>query len=146
MPFSAFKTAKGLLWNLLGLAALANKDWSYFFPLSAHTDLRFQVVGESLALLALAGIVILMRVTGSGEGARSSTLTFRWRVLSGAFFVVLLFVMFWRDFFPNDSFSLRAGAMDFLYAPAAGLAIFAFSFLTSPTLTEPSKEREASVV
>jgi hypothetical protein len=143
MLLRIWEKAKDPLRAVLCLAALANLDRSYFFPLSAHTDLRFQAVGESLELLALIGILITVRVAAVGEDPKNPT--FRMRLLMGAFVVLLLFVMFWRDFFPNDRFSLQAGAMDFFYAPLAGLAIFALTFLSSSP-AKASKEREAPVI
>ena len=144
MPFWTKENAKGLLFGTLALAAIANVDRSNFFPRSGHTDFRFQAVGESLELLAMIGIVILVRVAAVGEDPKN--LTFRMRLLMGASIAALSFAMFWRDFFPNDRFSLQAGAMDFFYAPVAGLAIFASTFLSSPMPAKPSKERETSVV
>jgi hypothetical protein len=145
MPFWTKKKAKGLLVAVLALGYFAYKDWSHFFPLSAHSDLRFQVVGEFLALLALAG-VFMMPVAESRGDAWPSTLTLRWWVLTGTSFSLFLFVMYWRCYFPNDSFSLQAGAMDFPYARAVGLAVFWFTFFSSLMVAKPSREHEGSVV
>jgi hypothetical protein len=45
----------------LAFATLANKDSENFFPLSSHSDLRFQIIGESLEILVLVGLFAVAR-------------------------------------------------------------------------------------
>jgi hypothetical protein len=143
MRFWTYKKAKDLFWTFLVFAAIFNFDRSYFFPVSAHTDWRFQLLGESLELLALVGLQIVARMLG--KNAEFSPLNFRSRLYVSAIVPAVLFVTCWRDFFPNDHFSLSAGRMDFLYAPAAGLAIFGLWFVIGPTVDKSNTNGESPV-
>jgi len=143
MLLRIWNKARGPLLTILVLAWVAYFDLSNFLPKSAHSDFRFQVVGEAIELLAVVGIFSLMGLLGRGVPLETRTL--RYALLVGMSIAALLFAMFWRDFFPNDQFSLRAGAMDFVYAPVVGLAFFWFTYLGWIRPAGPSKEREASV-
>ncbi len=72
-------------------------------------------------------------------------MTFRSRTILAGFFATFLLTLFWRDFFPNDQFSLSAGAVDFFYAPLGGMGGVAISYLLETKRGKPSKKEETSV-
>ncbi len=64
MLFRMWNKAKGPLLAILVLASIAYFDLSNFLPVSAHSDFRFQVVGEAIELSAVVGIFCLMGLLG----------------------------------------------------------------------------------
>lgn len=141
------KSVRTAFWSILLPVAIAFNDSSHFFPLADHSDLRFQAIGEFIEIIALALLFLLLGVSVK-EGGDSNPFpsALRLRILLAGFFAIFLLTIFWRDFFPNDTFNLSTGAIDFLYAPIGGLGIVAMSYVSGPTREKPSKEEERSVV
>jgi hypothetical protein len=133
---------------LLVFAALANKDWENFFPLSSHADLRFQIIGESLEILVLVGVFVLSRMLFPRDKEFSASVlpAKRRAAFAGAFFGALLFVIFWRDYFPNDTFEFAEALKDVRYSLIAGVVVALFSLIPPARQGKPSKEDERSVV
>lgn len=147
MPKWTGKVARNVFGWLLPLLALANLDRSHFFPLADHSDVRFQVIGEGLEILALVFALFLLRASvEEGSGSQPSFVTFRSRILISGFFAIFLLATYWRDFFPNDQFNFSAGSVDFLYAPLGGLGILAISYIAVEKRGKPFKEEEKSAV
>jgi len=136
------------LGTLLFLAALAFKDWESFFPLSAHSDLKFQIVGESVELLVLVGINSLGRLSLPPEAetpGAASPATPR-GVFIGAIVALFLLSTYWRDYFPNDRFSSGELLKDLGYSLLAGVVVLLFSLIPPAKKGKPSKEEERSAV
>jgi hypothetical protein len=109
----------------------------YFLPLSAHKEFLFQTVGECLEITAL----IVLNQSASGI-AFEVPVTPKSRVVIGGWIALLLLILFWRDFFPNDKFNFWARSMDFLYAPLGGMGMMAIAYLLGTKHLKPSKEEE----
>jgi hypothetical protein len=134
--------------TLLVFAALANKDWENFFPLSSHVDLRFQIIGESLEILVLVGVFFLARLLFPRDKESSGfVLTSKWQAaFAGAFFGTFLFVIFWRDYFPNDTFEFSEALKDIRYSLIAGVVVALFGLIPPARQGKPGREDEGSVV
>lgn len=147
MAIRIHKRISGTLRTLALLSWIVLLDRSYLFPLQSHSDLKFRVIGECIELLALAGILFLMpALMRLGGVSQSTSLTFRSRLAMGGWLASLMFVLFWRDFFPNDHLSLVAGRLNFLYGPAYAVMVVAISYLLGPRLPKLSNRDEKSVV
>src|SRR5258708_7600072 len=87
-------------------SAIALMDWRYFFPLSAHPDFRFQIVGEFLELLVVASIIVLLRVRYPNATKKLATApsSIDGAITAGGAFAAVTFIFEWRRFFPNDQF------------------------------------------
>jgi hypothetical protein len=85
-------------------------DWGYFFPLSAHNDLRFQVIGASVAaLVVFTGLTIAYAVSARARrkpGSRTGPIIVA--LLQGVFFALATFALEWRDVFPGSRFDPHA--------------------------------------
>jgi hypothetical protein len=81
-----------------------------FFPLSAHNDLRFQLIGESVeALVTFSALVIVYAACERSRrklGSRTSEVTVA--LLQGVFFALATFALEWRDVFPGSRFDAHA--------------------------------------
>jgi hypothetical protein len=147
MPLRSNKGIGDIFWGILILTGIALSDLSHFLPLADRANLRFQATGEVLELMAIALIASLVRIFGKQRG---DSLTFpaslRSRMLLAGFFAMILLAVFWRDFFPNDTFSLSTGVIDFLYAPLAGVGLIVIAPIFATQREKPSKEEERSVV
>ncbi len=53
MPIWMGKTTRNVFGTFIALLAFVPMDSSYFFPLANHSDLRFQLFGEALEVVAL---------------------------------------------------------------------------------------------
>lgn len=142
-----FAKTPAWLFALFWIVALVLKDWESLSPRSPHADFRFQVIGEFLEVLALGLLGRLLRhFVKEGDDPQIRFSTFRPRVIFAGAFAILLFILCWRDFFPNDRFNLSAGSMDFLYAPLGGLGVIAISYILGEREERPGKGTENSVV
>jgi hypothetical protein len=145
MLYQIVKKIPTWLWTLLYLAGVVSMDREHFFPLSAHSDLKFQIVGESLELLALVGIGVLPRLllprdteTPDAESPVTPPGAF-----VGAIVAAFLLSIFWRDYFPNDKFN--SGEL-LGYSLFAGVVILLFSLIPPSKKGKPSREEESSIV
>ncbi len=125
------------------------QDRKYFFPLSAQSDLRFQLVGECLELLAMAGVCFLLFSVSEKlrrEASPQSGMEWALAGLSGA--AMSLFVLFssWRSFFPNNALDLSAGSGKVFEALFMGAAFCAFSQAFPAKRDKPSADEERSVI
>ena len=148
MLYRIFKKIPTWLGTLLYLAGPVFMDREHFFPLSAHSDLKFQIVGESLELLALVGIGVLPRLllpldteTPDAESPVTPPGLF-----VGAIVSAVLLSIFWRDYFPNDRFNPGELLKDLGYSLLAGVIILLISMIPSVKKGKPIKEEERSVV
>ncbi len=144
MLSNVMKKAPGWLWTVLAFAALANKDRENFFPLSSHSDLRFQIIGESVEILALMGIFALAPqwFRQAEETSASGTHRTRLAIFTGAIFAAFLFVSFWRDYFPNDTFNFGEALKDVGYSSIVVVVIALFS-LIPPAKKGKTREEES---
>jgi hypothetical protein len=132
----AKKQAIIFLLVVIYLGTIVFDDWRYFFPFPVHSDFRFQIIGESIEILALIGIVVSMyfafaKTRSEIESAQESYLP---EVRAGAIFAMMLIVLHWRDFFPHNSLEFSAG-FDRLTSSLVGGAlfvIFGFAFGNMP--------------
>lgn len=132
--------------TMLVFATLAFKDWENFFPLSSHSDLKFQIVGESLEVLALVGVFSLARLVfpqNKEISASASSATGR-PIFAGAIFAAFLFVTYWRDSFPNDTFKFGETLKDVGYSLVAGVVVALFALIATARQGKPNKESEKS--
>ena len=119
------------IWHCLAalgvLAGFGIAHWSYFFPLQTHSDLRFQSIGESLALflsfVSFACLMIVFRRPSSSapaEGRKSPK-----QILLFIVTIQLISNLIgWRDFFPNDQFCFSAGAASLMGSVIIGFIGF----------------------
>ena len=142
------KKVLNLLAIALCLVAIGFARWQYFFPLSAHSDFRFQVVGECLELLVLGGILVLAYFGFAGERRKGGTMPMSngKKALGGVAIATTSIVLAWRDFFPNDQFKLSAGIDALMLSLFMGLFLSIFGFNFRRNQGKPSKEEEKSVV
>jgi hypothetical protein len=132
--------------------AIGFVDWHRFFPLSAHTDLRFQAIGESIEVLFFLGI--LLWAFGFAEQRRkaaSGQISDGMKALAATVFAVGSLATNWRDFFPNNLFNLSAGAGDivgaiFMGALSIGLFFGTPAFASHKSPDAPPTENEKSIV
>jgi hypothetical protein len=124
------------------------RDRHYFIPFAAHSDLRFQIVGESVEILTLlvSFTACFVAFSWGKDQARprqgSSGLDF----VSGAFFAGWFLAVGWRSFFPNNQFEFSAGADELVGDLFAGFAIGFFGNAFDKKSGKPSPEDERSVV
>jgi hypothetical protein len=146
MPKWANKAARDVFWTLL-VIAIVNRDISDFLPLADHSNLRFQLIGECVEIIVLASLFLLLGgFLKQGDDSERLPMTLHTRIVLAAFIAIFLLTGFWRDFFPNGTFSLSAGAVDFVYAPLAGLGSMAISYVLGPRREKPNQEEGGSVV
>jgi hypothetical protein len=128
--------------------AIGFMHWRYFFPLAAHSDLQFQIVGESVEFLAIVGIcaLIFFGFAEKRKKAAAGQVSDGLKVLAGTAFTALSIALDWREFFPNNRFDPSAGIGGLVGSLFIGLffGIFAFAFQKQPG--RPSKEDEKSIV
>ena len=128
--------------------AIGFMHWRYVFPLAAHSDLQFQIVGESVEFLTIAGIfaLIFFGFAEERKKSRQGQVSDGVKVLAGAALAALSIALDWREFFPDDRFDPSAGIAGLVGSLVIGLffGIFAFAFQKQPD--KPSKEDEKSVV
>ena len=145
------KTGKRVL-NLLAIAlcpvSIGFVHWKYFFPRSAHSDFRFQLVGECLELLALGGIFVLAYFGFANERRQGEAIPLSngKKALGGVVIGITSIVLAWREFFPNDQFKLAAGIDALMFSLFMGLFMYIFGFNFRWNQGRPSKEEEKSVV
>ncbi len=138
--------------NLLAIAlcpvAIGFAHWKYFFPLSAHSDFRFQVVGECLELLVLGGIFVLAYFGFASERRQGGTMPMsnRKKALGGVVMAVVSLMLAWREFFSNDQFKLSAGIDAIMISLFMGVFMYIFGYNFHRNQGKPSTEEEKSVV
>ena len=129
---------------LLLVVVICFADWEYFFPLSAHQDLQFQVIGDCVELLILSLILLL------GYSLHNSS---TWNAQRGAGRVIVLALLFavsvlttdWRQIFPGDHFDSKPLLTRLLRALLTGLVSGIFIEFFRPN-SERSSEEEGSAV
>lgn len=120
-------------------------DWGYFFPLSTHGDLKFQVVGEAIEVIVLSLLLAILRYLQKNSG-EATQLTADRAALIGLAFAAFLFFDHWREFFPNHQFS-GAKLMPLLFETVMQGALFGlFLYAFQGPSRRPSKQDEKSVV
>jgi len=138
--------------NVVGVVAapvaIGCMDWKYFFPVSTHSDIQFQVIGEFVELLWVLGLLLLgfwnfRKQRRKGVSAQATAGT---AVLSGFMYTAILVALHWRQFFPNDQFNFLAGVDDLVIALIAGLFFTIATCAFPPKSMKPSIEDEKSVV
>jgi hypothetical protein len=146
MPMRSGEVARNVFGWLLPPLALMFNDWSDFFPFADHSDLRFQVIGEGLEVVALIVLGWQLQAFLKRRGdSEQQPMSFRSRIILAGFFAIFLLTLFWRDFFPNDQFGLSAGAIDFFYASLGGMGGVAISYLLETKRGKLSKKEETSI-
>jgi hypothetical protein len=128
--------------------AIGFMHWRYFFPVAAHSDLQFQIVGESAESLAIVGIcaLIFFSFAEKRKKAGPTQVSDGLKVLAGAAFAALSITLDWREFFPNDRFDPSAGIAGLVGSLFMGLFFGIFAFAFQKQQGKPSKEDEKSVV
>lgn len=118
--------------NLLAIAlcpvAIGFVHWKYFFPRSAHSDFRFQLVGECLELLVLGGIFVLAYFGFANERRQGEAIPLSngKKALGGVAIGITSIVLAWREFFPNDQFKLSAGIDALTFSLFMGLFMYIY--------------------
>ncbi|MFC5865419.1 hypothetical protein ACFPT7_24150 [Acidicapsa dinghuensis] len=114
-------------------------DLGYFFPLSAHQDLPFQVIGECVALLILSLILLLgysLQKSSTWNAQRGVV-----RVIGVALvFAVSLLTADWRQSFSGDHFDSAQLFTRLLRALLTGIFTSIFIEIFRPTPLKSSKE------
>jgi hypothetical protein len=129
-------------------AAIAFKDSDNFFPLTSHSDLKFQIAGESLEILTFVGISVLARQFSRQEieVSESRSLAKAPQIFTGAIVASILFVSFWRDYFPGGTYKFEEAFRDVGYSLIAGVVIALFTSIPPSRLVKQEKEEERSAV
>jgi hypothetical protein len=93
--------------TILVLLMFVGFHWGYFFPLRAHTDLRFQLTGELIALtaygLAFASRRFFERNTEAIQRLRTGPAWYRVFVYAYPWAIGMV-AFFWRDGFAGHEF------------------------------------------
>lgn len=138
----------GAFLPLILLVPMGIMDWDHFFPLSAQTDLVFQVTGELLELIALVGLCQVLsfgiaKLRGDGLSAGNRAIFQLFLAISFGLFLVTLS---WRDFFSNHRFIFSAGSHHLPWAFLGGLIFALLGFLLQKAQSSPSKGDEKATV
>ena len=122
--------------------------WNDLFPLSAHSDLRFQVVGEALELFTFIATFgwLHLAVAKSRKRAISDKASYAANIESAIASMLIFAVMDWRKFFPADHLQFSAGLNTFIFALLAGAFLGFYGVPSNGDLKRPSNEEERSVV
>ena len=142
------KRLMNLLVVALLFAAIGFVDWGHFFPVSAHSDLGFQVVGECIEVMVVLGVFSIAYFGFAKERRKNSHVQVSdgKRVVGGAVFAALMIFLNWRAFFPGDRFNFEAGFGDLIGAVFAGALMGLLVVSNKRSTQKPSSEEEKSVV
>ncbi len=146
----SFLTKEIPKWILIPMVIgfLAFLVWKDIFPLSAHPDLQFQVLGEILELLALIATLALVRTAFAKLRKRvtGEKVSYSANIGSAIAFSMIFIFMDWRKFFPGDHFQLSAGLSTIYGALLAGVFFGLYGVAFAGNYERPTNEEVRSVV
>jgi hypothetical protein len=150
MTMQSFLTKEIPKWVqvLMFVCFMAFLIWNDLFPLSAHSDLRFQAAGETLELLMLSATLGWLRLASlrARKYAISEKANYAANTESATAFSMIFIVMDWRKFFPGDHFQFSAGLHTIYGALLAGAFFGLFPVANNWEYKKPSKDEERLVV
>jgi hypothetical protein len=127
-------------------------DWNDLSPWRPHADYRFEIVGESIAIVLMSIVVAVMFwITPDAVSSRSGVDWWNWKVSlrflgAGLLMGSVYSLVTWRQFFPNQRFRFPAGSHQLRNGFVAGVLWGMVMLLIRPVLRTPIPEGDKSVV